>query len=437
MKDLTVGNPLRVILLFAIPIIASSILQSLYSMGDSMIVSNMINQNALAAVGATGVVINTLISFVNGGTQGFAIPVARFFGSGNFKQMRKCIACSIYLTALMTVILTFISLIFIHPLLILLNTPDSLMNLALIYVKINIAGLVFSSIYNFCTNMLRAVGDSKTPLIFLAVSVVLNIFLDILFIGPFKMGISGAAYATILSQAISGILSVIYMVHSYKEILPAKNDFRFDSDVLSELLVTGLAMSFMGCIVNIGTIILQSGINSLNTTIIAAHTAARRVFDILCLFLYTIGIAMTTFTSQNLGAGKLSRIREGVKKTIIFTIAESFVLIIICFLFIRPLIHIITGSNSPELINAATMYMHISVINFIWLGPLFILRCTMQGLGHRIIPLFTSGIELAVKIISVIILTPHLGYLGIAITEPISWFICTLIIGIFYLRHRP
>lgn len=438
MKDLTTGKPLKVILLFALPIMLSAILQSLYNMGDSMIVSNLLGQNSLAAVGASGVIINTLISFANGGTQGFAIPVSRFFGARDEKNLRKAMAGSVLLSSALAVILTVFSLLILHPLLILLNTPDTLMPLCLTYARINIAGLTFVVLYNFCTNMLRAVGNSRTPLIFLTISVVMNIFLDLLFVGPFSMGIAGAAWATILSQAVAGVLSLVFLLKRYRNILPEKKDFHaIESGLMKELASTGLAMSFMGCIVNIGTIILQSGINSLNETIIAAHTAARRVFDILTVFMYTIGLAMTTYTGQNLGAGKKDRIREGVRVTVLFTLAEAVVLAGLCFLTARPLIHLITGSDSATLLNAAVMYLKVSVVNFVWLGPLFILRCTMQGLGHKLIPLFTSGVEMVTKIVSVLVLTPALGYLGIAITEPISWFLSLILIGSFYLTHRP
>jgi len=437
MKDLTKGNILKVVLLFALPIIASSVMQSLYNMGDSAIVSNLIGEKALAAVGATGVIINTLISFINGGTQGYAIPIARFFGARDFKSLRRSIAGAIWLTLIMIVILTGTFLILAPSILRALNTPEEIMPLALIYIRINIAGLVFTAIYNFCTNTLRAVGDSKTPLYFLLIGIALNILLDILLIGPFHMGIAGAAFATIFSQLVAGGLSLIYMLRKYHELMPKGQDFKVGSQLYSELLTTGLAMSFMGCIVNIGTIILQSGINTLDTTIIAAHTAARRVFEIMSACEYTVGIAMTTFVSQNLGAGKIDRIRKGVRQTIIFTLCETLVLIVFVFLAGRLLIHLITGSDSPVLLDAATMYVRISIVNFFWLGPLFILRCTMQGLGHKIIPLFTSAIEMITKIVSVIILTPALQYLGIAITEPISWFLCTLLIGSFYLTHKP
>lgn len=437
MKDLTKGYPARVIVFFALPIIIGNILQMLYNMVDSMIVSNYINEDALAAVGATAVVSNTLIGFINGGTQGFAIPIARFFGANDRKAMKRYIAGAFYLTAALAVIFTVSSLLFIRPLLLLLHTPDELMNYALSYVNIILTGTVFTALYNVCANILRAVGDSKTPLYFLLAAVLINIGLDLLFVKYMNFGIQGAAYATIISQGISGILTLTYMLLRYRDILPGKNDFRVARTELTELISTGLAMALMSCIVNIGTIILQIGINSLGKTIIAAHTAARKIFDIMTVFLYTIGVAMTTFVSQNIGAGKPERVKQGVRHAIIITTAETVFLILFCFLFAEKLLIWLTGSDNQELIAAAVMYIKVSILNFFWLGPLFVLRCTMQGMGRKIIPLFSSAIELTMKIIATIVLAPLLGYFGIAITEPISWFCCTLMLSIVYLHTKP
>jgi Na+-driven multidrug efflux pump len=266
---------------------------------------------------------------------------------------------------------------------------------------------------------------------------VVNIFLDLLFVKYLGFGIQGAAYATIIAQAISGILSLGYILLRYKEILPSRRDFRLSANELAELIPTGLSMALMSCIVNIGTIILQVGINSLGTTIIAAHTAGRKIFDIMCVFLFTIGTAMTTFVSQNIGAGKPERVRQGVRHAILITTGETLVLILFCFVCSKSILIWLTGSTDSELINAAIMYLRVSCLNFFWLGPLFILRCTMQGMGRKIIPLFSSAIELGMKILSTALLAPMLGYFGIAITEPISWLLCTAMLAVIYLTHKP
>ncbi len=437
MKDLTKGYPAKVIILFALPIMFGSIFQTLYNLCDSMIVSNYINSDALASVGATAVVSNTLIGFINGLTQGLAIPVARYFGAKDTPSIKRNIAQSFIITFVSAIVITVLSLILIKPVLVLLNTPDELMESSLTYVNIILAGIIFTALYNSCANILRALGNSRTPLYFLMVAVVINIGLDLLFIRVFDMGIAGAAYATIISQFISGALTLTYMIVKYKSILPGKGDWKIISADISELIPSGLAMALMGCIVNIGTVILQSGINGLGNTIITAHTASRRIFDILTVFLYTVGIGMTTYVSQNIGAKKLDRVKTGIRQAIIITMCETVILITICFIFGKSLIIWITGSTDPELLKNSVMYIRISSLNFFWLGPLFILRCSMQGMGRKIVPLISSGIELTCKIMSVLILTPLWGYLGIAITEPISWFLCTALLTIMYLTKKP
>ena len=280
MKDLTKGYPAKVILMFAIPLMCSSILQQLYNMVDSKIVSAYVGTAAFAAVGATSVVSNTLIGFINGLTQGFAILVANSFGAKDEKRMRQSVAGTLILTTVITVILTVLGLLLIRPILTMLRTPDDIMDNALSYVRIILAGIAFTALYNVFANILRAVGDSKTPLYCLTFAVILNVGLDLLFVAVFKWGIQGAAYATVLAQAISGFLCMAYVLIRFRDLLPQRLEWSISGELYSNLTTTGLAMGLMGCIVNIGTIILQSAINGLGTSIVAAHTAARRLFDI-------------------------------------------------------------------------------------------------------------------------------------------------------------
>lgn len=212
MKDLTVGKPMKVIWLFAVPMILGQIAQQLYSFTDSAIVGNYVSSQALAAVGATSVISNMIIGFLNSGTMGLAIPIAKYYGAKDYHNMRRCIGASAIMTLLASIVLTVLSLIFIRPILVLLKTPDNILDMAASYVIIIIVGIIFCSLYNLCANILRAVGDSKTPLIFLGISVVLNIVLDLMFIRAFDMGVRGAAIATDISQALAGILALIYIL---------------------------------------------------------------------------------------------------------------------------------------------------------------------------------------------------------------------------------
>lgn len=437
MKDLTKGYPAKVILMFAIPLMCSSILQQLYNMVDSKIVSAYVGTAAFAAVGATSVVSNTLIGFINGLTQGFAILVANSFGAKDEKRMRQSVAGTLILTTVITVILTVLGLLLIRPILTMLRTPDDIMDNALSYVRIILAGIAFTALYNVFANILRAVGDSKTPLYCLTFAVILNVGLDLLFVAVFKWGIQGAAYATVLAQAISGFLCMAYVLIRFRDLLPHRLEWSISGELYSNLTTTGLAMGLMGCIVNIGTIILQSAINGLGTSIVAAHTAARRLFDILMILIYTVGLAMTTYVSQNAGAGRVDRIKQGVRHAHVVATIISTMMILLCYLIARPVIEWLTSSTDPAIVDPAVFYLKFGVWFFYALGPLFILRCSLQGMGCKIIPICSSILEMLVKIASAAILVPHLQYFGVVLTEPISWVLMTTLLAIGYVLNAP
>ena len=436
MKDLTKGNPAKVIIMFAIPLMMGNILQQLYNMTDSKIVSMYIGTDALGAVGATSVVSNTLIGFVNGLTQGFAIMIAKSFGAKDSKSLKKNIAGTMILTLCFTLALTILGRVYIGPILKVLETPELFMRDAINYVSIIIMGMIFVSCYNMCSNILRAVGDSKIPLICLFISVVLNIGFDLLFICVFHLGIKGAAYATILAQAISALSSGAFLLFRYKEIIPKKDEWKVESGYYSELIPAGISMGLMGCIVNIGTVALQKSINALGDKIVTAHHAGRRVFDILMVIIYTIGFSMTSFVSQNIGAGKGDRVRQGIKSALIIDSVLTVLLIGFTYLFGASTVKWVASTDNDTILSNGYMYIRIGVPFFFVLGPLFILRCSLQGMGHRIVPLVSSGLELITKIVFAFVLVPKLKYLGVCLTEPVSWIIMTVPLIIVYLLSK-
>lgn len=433
MKDLTKGYPAKVILFFTLPLIIGNIAQNLYNITDSKIVSLFVGTSALAAVGATGSITNLFVGFLNGLTQGFAIVTARQFGAKNDEKIRRAVAGTFIMVGVFSVLMTVLAMFSIRPLLEVLQTPPEVIDDSVAYLRIIVCGIVFTAIYNMSANTLRAVGDSKRPLYCLFVAIVINIILDILFTGVFKWGIKGAALATILSQAVSAFSSFGILVIRTKEIVPFKQDYKLTMEEYKEMLNFGFAMGMMGSLVTIGSVILQGAINGLGETILAAHTGARRILDIMMVMVYTIGLSMTTYVSQNFGAGKIDRIRQGVKHAIITVTIITTVLIIVCFLFDRALVQWITSSSLPEIVDNGELYLKIGVVCFYVLGPLFIYRCSLQGMGSKSVPLLTSALELLIKIISAWLLVPALGYLGVAMTEPISWFVMT---GVLWVGYR-
>ena len=437
MKDLTTGYPAKVIIKFTIPIMLGYIFQQLYSLVDSKIVSEYVGPDALAAIGATVVVSNLIVGFINGLTQGFAIPIANSFGARDMDRLRKNAAGTLMLTFGVATVLTVLSQLFIEDILIALGTPLEIRQDALDYVKIILAGIIFTAIYNCSSNMLRAVGNSKVSLYCLMIAVVANIGLDILFVSVFEQGIKGAAYATIIAQAMSAFLCAGYLFAKYKDILPERKDYKPYKGMYWNLITTGLSMGLMGCIVNIGSVILQSAINDLGKSIITAHTAARRVFDIMSVTVFTFGIAMTTFVSQNMGAGKPERVRQGVRHANIIVTIITTVLIVLCYTFARPVFEWVTSTSDPKIVGSAVMYAKISILFFYVLGPLFIFRSTLQGMGRKIVPLISSVTEMLVKILSAMFLVPAFAYKGVAFTEPISWVLMTIILASAYYSSKP
>lgn len=437
MKDLTKGYPAKVIMMFAIPLMLGNILQQLYNMADSKVVSTYISTEALAAVGATAVIAHTLTVFLNGLTQGFSIMVATRYGAKDIKSIRQYVAGTIILTLVITVIITAAGLLSIEKILEFLNTPKAIMPDALSYIRIIIAGLIFTALYNMFANILRAVGDSKTPLYCLIFALVVNVGLDLLFVGVFPWGMEGAAIATVIAQAISAVLCGLIVVIRFRDILPKKGDWKPIGGQYSGMLSAGFAMALMGCIVNMGTVVLQGSINNLGTDIVVAHTAIRRVFSIMMAFIGAVGTAMTTYAGQNMGAGKPERVRQGMRHALIINTCITTVLLAGWYILGERIVIWITSTEKKSIIDAAVMYMNTDIWFFYVLGPLFILRCTLQGMGRKSIPIFSSILELAIKVLFALILVPAFKYVGVAFTEPVSWVIMIIPLIIAYLRLPP
>ena len=430
MKDLTKGFPAKVIILFAIPLMIGNIAQQLYNITDSKIVSLYVSSNSLAAVGATGVVSNLLTSLIIGLTQGFGIVISQYFGAKDMKNLRRYVFGIFVLTTFFSVLLMSIGLSTVVPMLKLLGTPSDIMTDAVTYLHIILVGVIFIAFYNMSANLLRAVGDSKSPLYCLFASIIINIILDLVFIRVFHLGIGGAAYATIIAQFICAALCTIILFVKTKVIIPSRNEFDLMPIEYRKLLTFGFAMGLMGCIVNLGSVILQTSINGLGTTVVVAHTAARRVLDIIMVMVYTTGFAMTTYSSQNYGAGEIKRIKQGIIHAVIIDTIISTVLVIWTYIFGTNVVGWVASSQNPEILLNGELYLKISVVFFYVLGPLFIFRCSLQGMGAKSTPLITSVMELIVKILSVKFLVPRIGYKGVALTEPISWVIMTVVLFI-------
>lgn len=426
MRDLTKGNPVRLILMFALPVFFGNVFQLVYSLTDTRIVGSLLGKEALAAVGATTSMSNLVVGFLFGLTNGFAILVARRFGENNEREMRRAVAGTLVLGIGTAVILTILVSIFLKPILHILNTPKDLFAETFGYISIIFYGMTFSMLYNVCASVLRAIGDSVTPLIFLIISTIVNVYLDLLFISKFSMGVEGAAYATIISQSLSAILCVIYIYVRYPMLHLKKEDFKLDKTQIVQLYQSGLSMGLMSSLVSLGTVALQSSINTFGTDTIVAHSAARKITELYMLMFSVFGTTMATYSSQNMGAGKVSRIKKGLKYVTVITWIWSGLTIITTYLFAPQLIYLITKVDTPDVLTTATLYLKVNCVFYFVPAVITVFRNTMQGIGDHTTPIISSFIELAGKVLIVILLTPKLNYNGIIISEPIVWFLMVI-----------
>lgn len=420
-KTLTEGTPWKQILLFSIPIFWGNVFQLLYSLVDTKIVGSTLGTEALAAVGSVSTLHTLMTGFLNGLTLGFSLITAMCFGAKNRKRLKKTFAAAISLGVLTTLALVLMLMIFLHPVLNLLHVPQAQFEMAYAYISVLIVGLFATLFYNLCANTLRAIGDALTPLIFLIVATVSNIGLDYLFILGFQMGVQGAAYATVLAQLLSVVLCLIRIFRKSPILHIQKEDFRFDRELMAEMYKSGLSMGLMSCLVGIGTILLQSAINTLGTTVIVAHTAARKVFELVSLPNSVLGSAMATYCGQNYGARRFDRIRQGIRASLIIAAVWAVVVFLICHTIEGKLIQFVASTTNPDVIYWGSTYLKVDMSFIVICGVIVILRNSMQGFGDRVIPVFSSCIELAGKIIFAFVFAPMFAYWGIIWAEPMVW----------------
>ena len=420
-KTLTEGTPWKQILLFSIPIFWGNVFQLLYSLVDTKIVGSTLGTEALAAVGSVSTLHTLMTGFLNGLTLGFSLITAMCFGAKNRKRLKKTFAAAISLGVLTTLALVLMLMIFLHPVLNLLHVQQAQFEMAYAYISVLIVGLFATLFYNLCANTLRAIGDALTPLIFLIVATVSNIGLDYLFILGFQMGVQGAAYATVLAQLLSVVLCLIRIFRKFPILHIQKEDFRFDRELMAEMYKSGLSMGLMSCLVGIGTILLQSAINTLGTTVIVAHTAARKVFELVSLPNSVLGSAMATYCGQNYGARRFDRIRQGIRASLIIAAVWAVVVFLICHTIEGKLIQFVASTTNPDVIYWGSTYLKVDMSFIVICGVIVILRNSMQGFGDRVIPVFSSCIELAGKIIFAFVFAPMFAYWGIIWAEPMVW----------------
>ena len=434
MKKLTEGNPFKVIILFSIPLLIGQLFQLFYNLVDTRIVGETLGESALAAVGATTTLSDLIVQFIVGVTSGFAILVAHFFGAKDRKNLKKTIGGTLLLGVLASLLITVVCLVLLDPFLHLLNIEEAIYTDAKGYIRIILAGLIFTALYNICAGVLRAIGDTITPLIFLIFSAFVNIVLDYTLILYAHMGVEGAALATVLSQVLSVVLCFGYIRRKYVDLIPGINELRPDKELYHKLLQSGISMGFMSSFVNLGTLFLQTCINTFGAVTIVSHAASRKLTSIFMLPFGILGMTMATYCGQNMGAGKYDRIRTGIKDALIIAGVWCVFVVFITYPFTPKLVHMITSLDNPVILQTSAKYLRINSTFYFITAIICLFRNAMQGFGDTKTPIFSSLLELLTKLLIAFFLAPQIGYFGIIISEPIAWAIMVIPLIVNMLR---
>lgn len=428
--DLIHGPIFQSLMIFALPLLVSNIFQQLYNTVDTMVVGNYLGDVSLAAIGTCTSIYDLLVGFALGIGNGLAIVTARSFGSQDKELLKKSVASSLVIGVMVSLALTIIGMTFLYPLLEILNTPLDIIQEAYSYISVIVLFIFVMFAYNLCAGLLRAIGNSVMPLVFLIVSSLLNVVLDILFITQFHMGIQGAAVATVISQGVSVVLCIIYIFKKTQILLPSKKHFQIDKELYKELLGQGFSMGFMSSIVSAGSVILQYGINNLGYLIIAGHTAARKLYMFFNMPFTAMALAISTFVSQNRGANQRERIQKAMKYAYIYDVIMATIVTIIILIFGSSLVKLISGSSESIVLDNGTLYLMIVGPFYAILGILMQTRYALQGLGQKLLPLVSSVIEFIGKIIFVFVFIPQFGYMAVIFCEPVIW--CVMCLQLVY-----
>ena len=430
--DLMNGPIFRSLLVFMLPILVSCLFQQLYNTVDTMIVGNVLGDTALAAIGACGAIYELLVGFGIGIGNGLAIVAARAYGAGDEDQLKQTVAGSIVIGIIASAVITLAGAAGLHPLLELLDTPAEILEDAYGYIIIIDLGVIVMFAYNLCAGLLRAIGNSFMPLVFLILSSVLNVILDLWFIAVLGMGVAGAGVATVISQGVSVALCILYVFRSARLLLPGKKHFHVESRLYWELFSQSISMGLMSSIVSAGSVVLQYGINGLGTLTIAGHTAARKLFAFTDMPLISMANAGSTFVSQNRGAAQPERVRKGMRTMYLCSVVIMAAEVVLMQLFARQLVQLISGSAAPLVLENGARYLMWNAPFYAVLGVLLCTRYALQSLGQKVLPLFSSVIELVGKVIFVLVFIPRYAYNAVILCEPIIWcFMAAYLVAVY------
>jgi len=435
-KDMTTGSPMKLILGFSVPLLFGLLFQQLYSMVDTIIVGHYLGVDALAAVGATGSVNFLIIGFCMGVCNGFAIPIAQEFGARNERNLHKYVANSVWLSIIFSVVITIAVVLLCRPILRLMRTPENIIDGSYSYIVVIFIGIPVTYLYNMTSAIIRSLGDSRTPVIFLVMSAVLNIGLDLLCIIVFHMGVSGAAVATVLSQLAAGVCCLLFMRKKFSILRMNKDEWRRDGDFMGKLCGMGLPMGLQYSITAIGSVILQSAVNGIGSDAVAAVTAGSKVSMLMCCPFDAMGTTMATYGGQNVGAGKLDRVGNGMKSCILLGAAYAAFALGVVLFFGKYLLLLFLDSGETVILENAQWFITMNSCFYFPLALVNIIRFMIQGMGFSKLAVFAGMFEMIARTIAGFVLVPFFGFAAVGFANPLAWVFADIFLIPAYIHVR-
>lgn len=420
-KDLTTGSPLKLIITFTFPAFLGMLFQQFYNVVDTIIVGKLLGIGPLAGVGATGSLNFMVLGFCMGICNGFAIPVAQKFGAGDQVELRKFVANSLWLVAIIALVLTVPVCVYCRPILRVMNTPEDVFEYAYQYIFIIFLGIPAALLYNILAAILRSLGDSKTPVLFLALSSVLNIGLDIISIKLWGMGVNGTALATVISQGVSGVICFFYMKKRFTVLQMSREERRPDGAKMKRLCYMGIPMGLQYSITAIGSLVIQATMNGFGSVAVAGATAANRINSFLTCPIEALGASMAPYVGQNLGAGKLDRVSRGVIDASLCGFVSSGVLYVIIWLYGAQLTGIFLDAPDPAVTAYAVEFLRIVGAGYCLLTLVNVVRFSIQGLGFSVLAILSGVMEMIARCFAGLVIAPHIGFAAVAMGHPLAW----------------
>ena len=435
-KDMTKGSPMRLILGFAVPLLFGLLFQQFYSMVDTIIVGHYLGVDALAAVGATGSVNFLIIGFCMGVCNGFAIPIAQEYGAKHEDNLRKYVANCVWLSLIFAVIITVVVVTLCRPILQVMRTPGNIIDGSYSYIVIIFLGIPITYLYNMTAAILRSLGDSRTPVVFLVMAAILNIFLDLLCIIGFRMGVAGAAVATVVSQAVAGVCCLVYMYKKFTILKLSREEWRWNRDCVGKLCNMGIPMGLQYSITAIGSVILQSAVNGIGSDAVAAVTAGSKLSMLMMCPFDAMGSTMATYGGQNVGAGNLERVDKGLKSCTLLGLIYSVIAIGVVYLAGRNLLLLFLDAGESAILNNAFAFISTNVLFYFPLALVNIVRFLIQGMGFSKLAVFAGAFEMLARGLAGFVLVPFFGFNAVRFANPLAWIFADifLIPAFFYVR---